>query len=173
NRSEPRAPDRNESGNFSILGLEQGSSLTTKESDVDAVERPVLLDCPIPDCSVPDCLLKSRSMQSEKRKNTLFPPPASIMKRINDTLRKIIINDDTPVFINKPVTRTNIVGVDISHKVRNRSSYKAGLKNSKSVDLNSFLEPVKFDISIKPQTGPANPIETIQRGLGFEKLKLP
>ncbi|KAH9488025.1 hypothetical protein Btru_066715 [Bulinus truncatus] len=152
------------------------NSIEPYDSEVDGSNISInmtLKGCPIENCKVADCLLNRRHAMLTKRKTTVIfqPELSNFIKKINDAIRKAIIIDDTPVSICKPVTRTKIMGTDISQRTR-MTTPRRGVGPSRCSDMLEYLEPLKFDVSLKPRTGPPNPLETIQRSLGLEKVLL-
>ncbi|XP_059173266.1 uncharacterized protein LOC131953874 [Physella acuta] len=128
--------------------------------------------CPIENCEIPDCLLSNRQPEFVPEvKSQLRKKFSILVKTLREKLRRMVIIDDTPVYTNKEVAHPKFTGTEIAYK-----TYLAGKKNverHQAIQVSDFLEFFKFDISVVPQTGPINPIETIQKGLGIEKLHLP
>ncbi|XP_055893885.1 uncharacterized protein LOC106051650 isoform X2 [Biomphalaria glabrata] len=147
------------------------NSFQYEGSSVDSVDLPqVMRRCPVENCNVPDCLLNNRHMALlTRRANAVRRPSVTkFVNKVSDKLRKAIIIDDTPVSIEKPVAKTKMVSTDIAQRTR----LKRG-ETSRMTDMLDYLETLKFNIAFTPRSGPPNPIETIQRRLGLERINLP
>lgn len=151
----------------------QEDRATSSSTNVDY--RPtvaVARRCPIENCEIPDCLLSNRQPEFQPEVKSRFRNRLSaLIKTQREKLRRAVFIDDTPVYTNKEVAHPKFTGTEIAYKTHFVG--KKNLERHQAIEVSDFLEFFKFDLSVVPQTGPINPIETIQRGLGIEKLKLP